>query len=195
MYPYPTRIQPEKVYHTAEGHAAALAAAAAAAACIIPPPLPPQIPPIALNFNMNPASYENVDNVDWALLAQQWIQMQDPMPAAPPPPIFTTPGIVTRQIFDEKGEADMDVEMEPQTQYPDDHTLPSYDNHAPASNHSPWVNPPPSHGFSQPPVQSQTPWNKPAPHQNSVGRSGLGNGSGPPQRHSHGSNHHHSEIL
>lgn len=60
---------------------------------------------------MNPASYENLDNVDWAALAQQWIHMQDvALPAAPPPPIFTTPGIVTRPIYEEKGEADMEVD-------------------------------------------------------------------------------------
>lgn len=30
---------------------------------------------------------------------------------APPPPIFSTPGAITRQFFEEKGEADMDVDM------------------------------------------------------------------------------------
>lgn len=36
--------------------------------------------------------------------------MQDVVPpSAPPPPIFTTPGIVTRHHNYEQGEADMDV--------------------------------------------------------------------------------------
>lgn len=78
---------------------------------------------------MNPASYENIDNVDWAALAQQWIQMQDIVPpAAPPPPIFTTPGIVTRPIYEEKGEADMEVDMH----HSADEPMPHYE--APPSN-------------------------------------------------------------
>lgn len=68
MFPYPGRVQPEKVYHTAEG----AAMAALAATCVLPPPIAPMPPQI---FNMNPTSYENVDNVDWAALAQQWIHM------------------------------------------------------------------------------------------------------------------------
>lgn len=72
-------------------------------------------------MDMNPSSYENLDNVDWAALAQQWIQMQDdvlPPPAAPPPPIFTAPaGAFTRQIYEEKGEADMDMGEAPAHNY------------------------------------------------------------------------------
>lgn len=70
------------------------------------------LPPV---FSMNPASYENAENVDWAALAQQWIHMQDtsaPPPSAPPPPTFTrTLAQVQRPIYEEKGEADMEVDM------------------------------------------------------------------------------------
>lgn len=109
MFPYPAGLQSEKAYQTAEGAALASAAALAASSCV----LPPQIP---LQFNMSAAAYENIpnENVDWAALAAQWIQMRDVpppvMPQAPPPPMFHTPGVVTRQIFDEQGEAEMEVD-------------------------------------------------------------------------------------
>ena len=100
-------------------------------------------------FNMNPASYENVDNVDWAALAQQWIHMQD-IPAAPPPPMFTTPGLVTntsRPIYEEKGVADMEVDSQ---QDP----IPHYET---STNNSPWATSP----FNQPPpMPSQPPLNQ-----------------------------------
>lgn len=51
---------------------------------------------------LNPSAYQNVSNdqVDWAALAQQWIQMKEscpatpvpPTPPAPPPPIISVPG-------------------------------------------------------------------------------------------------------
>lgn len=113
MFPYPGLQQPpEKAYHTAEGAALASAAALASGSCVVLPPPPPQI---QMQFNMSAAAYANIptENVDWAALAQQWIQMRDvpppALPQAPPPPIFNTPGIVTRQIFDEQGEAPMEV--------------------------------------------------------------------------------------
>lgn len=63
----------------------------------------------------------NNENVDWAALAQQWIQMKescsmnnyggndnndDNMPAAPPPPQIST------RDYEEKGEAPMEVVKE-----------------------------------------------------------------------------------
>lgn len=99
-------------------------------------------------MDMNQATYENLDNVDWAALAQQWIHMQDitPPPPAPPPPIFTTPGIVTRpQIYEEKGEADMDVSLA-------DEPVPVHYDQGPwATNQAP--------AFHVPPHPMNTPWN------------------------------------
>ncbi|XP_055710647.1 arginine/serine-rich protein PNISR [Phlebotomus papatasi] len=61
-------------------------------------------------WSLNPQAYQNVSNdmVDWAALAQQWIQMketcppEDVPPAPPPPPL-------TRSDFEEQGEAPMEV--------------------------------------------------------------------------------------
>ncbi|XP_059617775.1 arginine/serine-rich protein PNISR [Phlebotomus argentipes] len=64
-------------------------------------------------WSLNPQAYQNVSNdmVDWAALAQQWIQMKETcpaaeMPAAPPPPPLT------RSDFEEQGEAPMEVVKE-----------------------------------------------------------------------------------
>lgn len=65
-------------------------------------------------------------SIDWAAMAQQWIQMHDTsnfmsMPDAPPPPTIsntfndvnmtaTTTTTAIKKSFDEKGEADMDMD-------------------------------------------------------------------------------------
>ncbi|XP_055684075.1 arginine/serine-rich protein PNISR isoform X2 [Lutzomyia longipalpis] len=61
-------------------------------------------------WSLNPQAYQNVSNdmVDWAALAQQWIQMKETcpsedMPAAPPPPPLSG------SDFEEQGEAPMEV--------------------------------------------------------------------------------------
>lgn len=65
------------------------------------------------HWPLNQAAYQNVSNdqVDWAALAQQWIYMKetcttDELLAAPPPPI------ISKQDFEEQGEAPMEVEKE-----------------------------------------------------------------------------------
>lgn len=66
---------------------------------------------------MSQSAYQNIDldKVDWAALAQQWIHMKestgpvassDPIPNAPPPPRFTNTAI----DYEEQGEAPMEVE-------------------------------------------------------------------------------------
>lgn len=65
---------------------------------------------------MSQSAYQNIDldKVDWAALAQQWIHMRescaveitDPMPSAPPPPRISNP----IPEYEEKGEAPMEVE-------------------------------------------------------------------------------------
>lgn len=59
-----------------------------------------------LNQNM----YQNMpnDRVDWACLAQQWIQMKETVPATECPP----PPILSNKDFEEKGEAPMEVEKD-----------------------------------------------------------------------------------
>lgn len=66
-------------------------------------------------WSLNPSSYQNVENdqVDWAQLAQQWIQMKDTCPpeydlGAPPPPTLC----FQTNKFEEKGEADMEMDKD-----------------------------------------------------------------------------------
>lgn len=74
------------------------------------------------NWNsLNPNLYQNMSNdqVDWAALAQQWIQMKETLPpemvpAAPPPPVISwnrSPEPTTTTIG-EQGEAPMEVERD-----------------------------------------------------------------------------------
>lgn len=74
------------------------------------------------NWNsLNPNLYQNMSNdqVDWAALAQQWIQMKETLPpemvpAAPPPPVISwnrSPEPTTTTIS-EQGEAPMEVERD-----------------------------------------------------------------------------------
>lgn len=79
--------------------------------------------------SLNPSLYQNMSNeqVDWAALAQQWIQMKetlpaDMVPAAPPPPIISESyGSNSRDSLpdgshmgsaEEQGEAPMEVERD-----------------------------------------------------------------------------------
>ncbi|XP_055544065.1 arginine/serine-rich protein PNISR-like isoform X2 [Wyeomyia smithii] len=79
--------------------------------------------------SLNPSLYQNMSNdqVDWAALAQQWIQMKETLPAsmvpaAPPPPIISSSYVSnTRESFsdcmhsgtiEEQGEAPMEVERD-----------------------------------------------------------------------------------
>lgn len=76
---------------------------------------------------MSQSAYQNIDldKVDWAALAQQWIHMKEscpvgteepssiPIPCAPPPPRFSNT-IITD--FEEQGEAPMEVEHEDEQQ-------------------------------------------------------------------------------
>ncbi|XP_053689422.1 arginine/serine-rich protein PNISR [Sabethes cyaneus] len=79
--------------------------------------------------SLNPNLYQNMSNdqVDWAALAQQWIQMKETLPAnmvpaAPPPPIISNNyGSNSRESFsdgmhtgsiEEQGEAPMEVERD-----------------------------------------------------------------------------------
>lgn len=90
-------------------------------------------------------------NIDWAQLAQQWIQMRDntvsdKIEAPPPPDISNVKNanfINKSSKFVEQGEADMDMEDEDQT---DNKSLPKLDitNHAACvvQEHSieqPWI--------------------------------------------------------
>ncbi|XP_058825123.1 arginine/serine-rich protein PNISR isoform X2 [Topomyia yanbarensis] len=90
--------------------------------------------------SLNPSLYQNMSNdqVDWAALAQQWIQMKETLPAnmvpaAPPPPIISdnygsnsresiSDGVRSGTI-DEQGEAPMEVERD------EDHTAISNQQH------------------------------------------------------------------
>lgn len=80
---------------------------------------PTNIPMIGDNQWLSQSAYQNidVDKVDWAALAQQWIHMkesctigteQPTIPNAPPPPRF--PNKITD--YEEQGEAPMEVEHE-----------------------------------------------------------------------------------
>lgn len=66
-----------------------------------------------VQWPLNHAAYQNInaDHVDWAALAQQWIHMKtipsDPILVPPPPP-----NISKSSVFDEQGEAPMEVEKE-----------------------------------------------------------------------------------
>lgn len=73
--------------------------------------------------SLNPNLYQNMSNdqVDWAALAQQWIQMKETLPpemvpAAPPPPVISwnrsPPSVAPLETIDEQGEAPMEVEKE-----------------------------------------------------------------------------------
>lgn len=76
------------------------------------------LPIIGENQWMSQNAYQNIDldKVDWAVLAQQWIHMkesntigmQEPIPNAPPPPRFSSTNI----DYEEQGEAPMEVEHE-----------------------------------------------------------------------------------
>uniref|UniRef100_A0A8D8HSS2 Arginine/serine-rich protein PNISR n=1 Tax=Culex pipiens TaxID=7175 RepID=A0A8D8HSS2_CULPI len=85
--------------------------------------------------SLNPNLYQNMSNdqVDWAALAQQWIQMKETLPpemvpaAPPPPPVISwnrsPPAAAPLETIDEQGEAPMEVEKEedpgqPQQQRP-----------------------------------------------------------------------------
>ncbi|XP_077291382.1 uncharacterized protein LOC143914873 isoform X2 [Arctopsyche grandis] len=63
---------------------------------------------------LNPSAYQNVSNdqVDWAALAQQWIQMKESCPATPvpPAPLAPPPPIISVPVGEEGGEAPMEVE-------------------------------------------------------------------------------------
>lgn len=85
-----------------------------------PPNLvPTNMPIVGENQWMSQSAYQNnmnidLDKVDWAALAQQWIHMKettgvtvdDSMPSAPPPPRLSN----LIPDFEEKGEAPMEVE-------------------------------------------------------------------------------------
>ncbi|XP_055585870.1 arginine/serine-rich protein PNISR-like [Uranotaenia lowii] len=107
---------------------------------------------------LNPNLYQNMSNsqVDWAALAQQWIQMKETLPAsmvpaAPPPPIISdnynsnsrdssSDGFRTTGSIGEQGEAPMEVERDEEPSHSTDW---SNRNVAPwhYSNQSQWQNP------------------------------------------------------
>lgn len=69
---------------------------------------------------LSQSAYQNIDleKVDWAILAQQWIHMKtnEPgdnlhIPHAPPPPRISKSEIV-QKFEDEQGEAPMEMDME-----------------------------------------------------------------------------------
>lgn len=74
------------------------------------------LPIVGENQWISQSAYQNIDleKVDWAALAQQWIHMKETcsvdtnesMPNAPPPPRFSNP----IPDYEEKGEAPMEVE-------------------------------------------------------------------------------------
>lgn len=76
------------------------------------------IPIVGDNQWMSQSAYQNIDldKVDWAALAQQWIHMketcvdgtEEQIPNAPPPPRFSS--AITD--YEEQGEAPMEVEHE-----------------------------------------------------------------------------------
>lgn len=79
---------------------------------------PSNIPIVGDNQWMSQSAYQNIDldKVDWAALAQQWIHMKETcdeqIPIAPPPPRFSN--IITD--YEEQGEAPMEVEHEDEQQ-------------------------------------------------------------------------------
>lgn len=78
--------------------------------------VPNNMPIVGDNQWMSQSAYQNIDldKVDWAALAQQWIHMkescgtEDTIPNAPPPPRFSN----TATDYEEQGEAPMEVEHE-----------------------------------------------------------------------------------
>ncbi|XP_055902153.1 arginine/serine-rich protein PNISR [Eupeodes corollae] len=79
------------------------------------------------NWQMTSQTSCNVNSgsIDWASLAQQWIQMKDSgagLPETPPPPIISSANSIqsiqqpTTATFDEQGEADMEVEKDDEVQ-------------------------------------------------------------------------------
>lgn len=80
---------------------------------------PTNVPIVGDNQWMSQSAYQNIDldKVDWAALAQQWIHMKetcvvdsdDPIPNAPPPPRFSNVNVTD---YEEQGEAPMEVEHE-----------------------------------------------------------------------------------
>lgn len=98
-----------------------------------------------MSFNLNQAHWAAMPaaNVDWAALAQQWIQMRETlppdqlslMPDAPPPPMISNMMPPPPSMIDdgEKGEAPMEVER-------DDEEPPAQWSRAPPTQ--PWQNPP-----------------------------------------------------
>lgn len=80
--------------------------------------LPNNMPIVGDNQWMSQSAYQNIDldKVDWAALAQQWIHMKETcvtdsdesIPNAPPPPRFSN----TVTDYEEQGEAPMEVEHE-----------------------------------------------------------------------------------
>ncbi|XP_031627004.1 arginine/serine-rich protein PNISR [Contarinia nasturtii] len=73
---------------------------------------------------MSQSAYQNIDldKVDWAVLAQQWIHMKESctiggtnepsMPCAPPPPRFTNTISSNSNDYEEQGEAAMEIDHE-----------------------------------------------------------------------------------
>lgn len=85
------------------------------------------------------------NNIDWASLAQQWIQMKDfsdTMPEAPPPPNISN---VKEKSFEEQGEADMEVEKDDEDEHQQQESLPMMiipHQHVPIENS--WIIPQPN---------------------------------------------------
>lgn len=92
----------------------------------------PNISQLTENQWSNPSNYQvDLDTVDWAALAQQWITMKEtcstpaqmiqesqflPMPTAPPPPNISKPS--HHDLGEEQGEAPMEVEHDEDEQPP-----------------------------------------------------------------------------
>lgn len=125
--------------------------------------IPSNMPIVGENQWMSQSAYQNnmnidLDKVDWAALAQQWIHMKettgvnidDSMPNAPPPPRFSNP----IPEFEEKGEAPMEVEHddEPVSQINETVTAPPPPTNIFQSNN--WNSEPNSRG------QHQKHWNR-----------------------------------
>lgn len=97
----------------------------------------------------NKSSYQNVDleHVDWAALAQQWIHMKEVcpstelMPDAPPPPNISKPDKIQLPAheLEEQGEAPMEVERDDEPSFNEDvATFPTFPSaNVPPSN---WEN-------------------------------------------------------
>ncbi|CAG2052994.1 unnamed protein product [Timema podura] len=88
---------------------------------------------------LNPSAYQNVshEEVDWAALAQQWIQMKetcpgDAVPPAPPPPPFGDKPLDKKDMEGEGGEAPMDMDTK------DDHDNSNTSNSQDASTWGSW---------------------------------------------------------